>query len=252
MNFLELCERNQGNLSSRFENLLNSADGATRLVLIEFAEVIKEQGRVGVNLRAMVLLDLLTTDRWLNIHQWAKKISIRGGKPIEEILREKLKGYFDLRMAFDGFFDLGLEFRYGALNIGGLAANRFGEYCAIFHKDMLSQLSLGYLKGDSLNHYMAPGPRVDEDLLPADCATEGSKHMLLTLKHGRSVPGRPSRQWPELVCNADCYAEVIVVAGDLGAAHLSCVRIENWISICIVSTRFSNAASGSRSWIVTG
>jgi len=127
-------------------------------------------------------------------------------------------------LAFDSFFESGLEFRYGALNIGGLGASRFGEYCAIFHEGPAGCIH-GYLKGDSLNHYMAVGPKVDEDLLRVDCATEALKHMLLTLKHASEATAKPAANWPEMICNADCYAEAIIVQGDLKAARLSCVRI---------------------------
>jgi len=75
MNFLEPRERNQDYLSGCFENLLNGA-GAIRPLLVEFAEVVKEQGRVGVNMRPMVLLDFLGTDEWLNIHRWARRKSV--------------------------------------------------------------------------------------------------------------------------------------------------------------------------------
>lgn len=225
MNFLELCERNETHLSSLFDDLLNNADGAARPLLVEFADVVAKKGRIGVNMRPMVLLDFLVTDRWLNIHQWAKKVSTRGGKPIRDLLREKLRDYFDRRMAFDGHFESGLEFRYGALNIGGLGAHRFGEYCAIFRQEALAGCGFGYLKGDSLNHYMAVGPRVDEDRLQVECATEGQKHILLTIKHSSEAGTKPSHQWPDMVCNPDCYAEAIIVKGDLKAGHLSCIRI---------------------------
>ncbi len=224
-NFLELCERNQDRLSSQFGALLNGADCTTRKTLVEFAEAIKAKGRIGVNMRPMVLLDFLVTDRWFNIHHWAKKMSARGGKPVETILREKLRDYFDRRMAFDGFFESGLEFRYGALNIGGLGAHRFGEYCAILQNESLGGCRVGYLKGDSLNQYMEVGLKVDEDRMRADCATETQKHMLLTIKHASEAVAKPDHQWPDMVCSADCYAEAIIVEGDVKAGHLSCIRI---------------------------
>ena len=225
MNLLELCRQNRDLLSSRFENLLNSADDDARPLLLAFAEAVKENGRIGANMRAMVLLDFLETDRWLNIHQWAVKISTRGGKPVEEILREKLKHYYDRRMAFDGFFESGFGFRYGALNIGGLGAQRFGEYCAVLRKETHAQCGVGYLSGDSLNHYMTWGVKINQHKLQSECANEAAKHMLLTLKHASELTGKPPLQWPGLVCNADCYAEAIIVEGGVTATDLSCVRI---------------------------
>ncbi|HTX36782.1 MAG TPA: hypothetical protein VME43_17255 [Bryobacteraceae bacterium] len=225
INFLELCERNQDRLLSQFGELLNGANSRTRKTLVEFAEAIKAKGRIGVNMRPMVLLDFLISDRWFNIHQWAKKTSARGGKPVEVILREKLRDYFDRRMAFDGFFESGLEFRYGALNIGGLGAHCFGEYCAILQKEAHRSCRVGYLKGDSLNHYMAAGPKVDDGRLRVECAADGQKDMLLALKHASEVAAKPPDQWPDMICNADCYAEAIVVEGHVKAGHLSCIRI---------------------------
>ena len=176
-------------------------------------------------MRPMVLLDFLRHDRLLNIHEWAERISTRSGKPATEILREKLGPYHERRMAFDQHFDHGMKFRYGALSIGGLGATRFGEYCAIFkHAEVLAQCEVGYLKGDSLNDYVGPGPGVDEMKLQAECATDASKHFLATTKHIADAASQPRDAWAKMLCSADNYVEVIF-QGTLRSGNLGAVRI---------------------------
>jgi hypothetical protein len=127
-------------------------------------------------------------------------------------------------MAFDQHFDGGLEFRYGALNIGGLGAYHFGEYCPVFkHCDVTAQCTIGYLKGDSLNDYTTAEPRVDEAKLGADCAADSHKHMLATLKHAAALTKRSPDEWPQMLCSSHDYVEAIF-RGELKSNNLESVR----------------------------
>jgi hypothetical protein len=225
MNFAEICRANVPQLEKSFEEAIRAADTGTASTLMRFAERIVREGCVGINMRPMVLLDFLNRDYLLNIHEWAERVSARAGKPSVEVLREKLGPYFERRMAFDRHFDRGLEFRYGALNIGGLGAKRFGEYCLVFnHGRIAARCTVGWLKGDSLNHYMTDEPTVDEAKLCADCASDDRKHMLATLKHASELVARRPDDWPRMVCREDCYIEAIV-EGSLKPDSLGCVRI---------------------------
>ena len=225
MNFAETCRANAPHLAKSFEEAIGAADTATSATLLRFAERIYREGCVGINMRPMVLVDFLDRDDLLNIHEWAERVSARAGKPSVEVLRDKLGPFFERRMTFDRHFDRGLKFRYGALNIGGLGANRFGEYCLVFnHGRIATRCTVGWLKNDSLNYYMTDEPKVDEAKLCADCASDEQKHILATLKHASELVTRRPDDWPRMVCREDCYIEAII-EGSLRLDSLGSVRI---------------------------
>jgi hypothetical protein len=225
MDFHETCRLNNAAIEAGFKALLLAADAASRAALTDFADFVKGAGRVGINMRPMVLLDFLNHDRLLNIHEWASRISARSGKPAEDAIREKLGAFCERRMAFDNHFDGGIEFRYGALNAGGLGAFRYGEYCSIFrHGETLAHCRVGYLKGDSLTDYMTFGPAVDAMKLSSECATDSHKHFLATLKHSSEAATQSPDEWPEMLCGAREYIEA-VLNGDLRPQYLETVRI---------------------------
>src|SRR5258706_10604064 len=71
MDFHETCRLNNAAVEAGFEALLVAAAGASKAALTHFADFVKAAGRVGINMRPMVLLDFLNHDRLLNIHEWA-------------------------------------------------------------------------------------------------------------------------------------------------------------------------------------
>src|SRR5260370_40171165 len=100
MDFYETCRLNDAAIDAGFEALLLAADGASKAALTQFADFVNDAGRLGINMRPMVLLDFLNHNRLLNIPEWASRIAARSGKPAEDAMREKLGAFYERRMAF--------------------------------------------------------------------------------------------------------------------------------------------------------
>lgn len=61
MDFHETCRLNNAAIEAGFEALLLAADLASRVALTDFADFVKSAGRVGLDMRPMVLLDFLNS-----------------------------------------------------------------------------------------------------------------------------------------------------------------------------------------------
>ena len=225
MDFHKICGGNDPAIERAFHDLCAIAGDPDRASLLAFVEFVAREGRVGINMRPMVLLEFLGNGKLLNIHEWAARASVHGGLSAEEALRQKLGSYYDRRVAFDGAFEEGHRFRYGALKGGGLGAYQYGELCSIFqHAQVLSFCLVGYLKSDSLNAYMGVGAVLDEEKLSAECVSDACKHFLAGVKLADAAKSLPADRWPGALCNSVDYIEVILL-GDLEPDHLDAVRI---------------------------
>jgi len=207
---------------------LNAATGALstadRPALERFAKRVEDEGRISINMRQGVLLSFLVSGRHQNIYEWAAARSARSTKAAPDIMREQLGPYYERRTVFDGFFARGDELRYGALNIGGAGATRYGSYCSVVKDATARALEVAYLRADSLRTYMVPGPAVDGAAVEADAASHPARHCLAARKHAGAVVRTADAAWPALLCNDDDYVEAIF-HGDLAADAIECVRM---------------------------
>lgn len=95
-------------------------------------ELVREEGRVSVNMKPDVLLDFLENGRYFNTFEWVEKLSEASDESFDEILREELGEWYQLRVDFEERAGAGKHFHYGALNAGGMGApERYGRYCVV-------------------------------------------------------------------------------------------------------------------------
>lgn len=155
--------------------------------LDRFVAAVQSEGRLAINMRSMVLLRFLAFEGgYLNVYEWAEDLERRSGQPREELLRLRLRDYYERRMAFDRFLGNGERLRYGALNMGGMGAIYFGAYCLVFRETFAAGLAeLAYLWADTLETYLLPGCVVDEEGLQRDACPHSHRHFLAALKHGQ-------------------------------------------------------------------
>lgn len=226
VNLFQVARDNAEPLSRRYELVRNAMGGAVSL-LDRFAAVVRKDGRLGINMRPTVLLRFLALEgRYYNVYEWADDLVSRSGRPREELLRLRLKGYFDRRTAFDRFLEQGERLRYGALNLGGLGAVHFGPYCLIFGHAFAEGLAdLAYLWADSLETYLSAGCVVDEARLRCDACPHSHRHVLAALKHGADAVNLAEGRWPALVCSRDGFIEAIFV-GSPAPVDLQAVRMD--------------------------
>ena len=72
---------------------------------------------------------------------------------VEEGSKRHLKSFYKSRMAFELAFENGEEFKYSALNIGGLGAEKYGAYCVLLKREQVEKYSsLAFIKEDSLKY----------------------------------------------------------------------------------------------------
>lgn len=227
MNLFQAAQDNGEALFRRYGSVRDAVGPAMPNKLDRFVAMVRSEGRLAINQRPTVLLRFLALEGgYQNVYEWADELAARTGQPREDLLRERLKGYHDRRMAFDRFLDQGEKLRYGALNLGGLGAAHFGAYCLIFQEAFAEALAdLAYLRADSLKTYLLPGCVVDEAGLRSDACPHSHRQFLAALKHAAEIAALGEDQWPVLVCSRDGFIEAIFLGVPV-PADLQAVRME--------------------------
>jgi hypothetical protein len=226
MNLFQVARDNAEAFLHRYETVRDAAGEAVSH-LDRFVTMVGNEGRLAVNMRPTVLLRFLALEGgYHNLYEWADDLESRSGQPRETLLRERLKDYYDRRMAFDRFLEDGERFRYGALNLGGLGAIHFGAYCLVFQERFAAGLAeLAYLWADSLQRYLLPGCVVDEVGLRRDACLHSHRQFLAALKHGAEAAALAEERWPALVCSRHGFIEAIFL-GSPAPRDLQAVRME--------------------------
>jgi hypothetical protein len=225
MNLFAIAANNATSLEKQFAELKSRLDPADADCLVRFADHIAQRGRVSINMRQTVLISFLLSGRHQNLYEWAEWRAKYSSRSAEEIVREKLDKFYERRVAFDRRFERGEHFRYGALNIGGMGAVSYGDFCSVVEDEFFADHSdVAYLRSDSLQTYLLPGPVVDDAAIHRDAAPHSHRHCLAALKHYDEIRRKPEEQWPSLLCSGSDYVEVIFV-GNITPNHLEEVRI---------------------------
>lgn len=224
MDLFDAAQKNAPTLDARLSALNNSLSAADRSTLQRFTERIRHDGRISINMRLGVLLSFLVSSKHQNIYEWAAARAACSTMSAEQIIREQLGAYYERRTVFDGFFVDGGKMRYGALNIGGAGASRYGSWCSVIKDVATRTFPVAYLRGDSLKTYMLPGPSVDGPAVERDTAPHTQRHCLAAIKHAAETLTTANAKWPEMLCNNDEIIEAIFL-GDLTADHVESVRI---------------------------
>jgi hypothetical protein len=228
MNLFQLARDNAKTFSQRYE-AVRDAMGVAASKLDRFVATVQNVGRLAVNMRPTILLRFLALEGgYHNAYEWAEELERRSGQPREELLRLRLRDYYERRMAFDRFVGEGQRLRYGALSLGGLGATNFGDYCLVFREAFAAELAeLAYLRADSLETYLLPGCVVDEAGLQRDVCPHSHRHFLAALKHGAEATVLTEDRWPALVCSRHGFIEAIFV-GNPSPADLQAVRMDQF------------------------
>ncbi|MBM4036363.1 MAG: hypothetical protein FJ291_31900 [Planctomycetes bacterium] len=221
----DLALANQAALEARYDGLCSQKSEAELEQLARFAGRVEQDSRVSLNMRQTPLLSFLTLGQHHNIYEWARTRVPHSTGTLEEILRGRLGPYFEARMAFDHWFVDGESFRYGALNIGGAGAARYGDFCAVVCERFFEgRRESAYLGSDSLATYLLPGFTIDEARLREDVAPHCSRHLLAAVKLHSQVCTTPEAGWPRLLCSDTDFVEA-VFAGPLTPTDLESVRM---------------------------
>ncbi len=173
-----------------------------------------------------MVTELINGRPYQNTYEWAHEQAEISGRPVEDLLRERLGEFYDKRISFDNEFENGQSFRYGALNAGGLGVTYYDPYCLVLSRRFqLALPQIACLPGDTLKICLAPDGSFE---MPADTeariATPNHWHLVVAIDRSQEITVVAEDGWPSLVVSSNRYFEVIFI-GDVNLASIDCVRI---------------------------
>ena len=227
MDLFELADDQSTELTARYEKAMQGH--ADPQPLQQFASLVLEEWAISLNMKPWDLHSFLSAGEYRNTRQvkqrLREKVKKAGGVPVpmEDAVKRQQWAHYGPRRTFESTFDGGEEFKYGALNIGGLGATRYGRLCAVIAHDSAEEWSsLCFLEHDSLTY--VDGTEVKTAKLNQEIANRGCVHMLATLKHFSSVSCTPCDAWPSILCSHADYVDTITT-DSIPVCHISCVRV---------------------------
>lgn len=114
LNLFTLAKANAARVQSVFDALISNLPDRQAAIVREFAHWVESAAIVSINVKLLVVVELLAGRNYRNIYEWAEEMASLCGRTRQEILRERLGSFYDRRVAFDSAFERGAEFRYGA------------------------------------------------------------------------------------------------------------------------------------------
>ena len=203
---------NAGSLNTRLESLLGGLPPAEQDTVKRFVDVVQQHGRISINMQLTAINHMLVFGAHQNVYEWAADQSDLSGRPRDDIIRERLGPWFGPRTAFDSQFADGQDFRYGALNIGGPGAAKYGEVCVVLKADFpANEARIAYLRDDSLTLCTLAGGAVDGSRACAGAASGTHRGALAGLKHATDVCACPDHEWPVKLCSDAVCIEAVFV-----------------------------------------
>ena len=185
-------------------------DGVEADAIRRFAEVVRANGKLSINMRLWVTANFLCRQPYENIYEFGARMSKLSSRIQDDIFKEKLGSYYRRRIAFDDLLVDGRGLQYAALNIGGMGPSRYGEFCVVFRPEARTGgRRVVYLKADSLNDYTSDAGDVHVARVREDLAAEESKHHLAALKHSDMIAHRADAEWCNMLCCDTAYIEAL-------------------------------------------
>lgn len=191
-----------------------NARSADDCLLTEFANRVALEGRLSVTMKFARLRAFLEFGRYRN--PWEEAHDDAGGDSAaaEALMRKRQGTYYERRALFDGSFEQGKRFHYGALHLEGRALldSTYGTYCALFSPAAAQAwCSVAWLPDNSLLQYVAADasaidmPRLEREVGPHD----GRQHVA-GLKHADKLATWARDEWGSQLCHDGCFVEGIV------------------------------------------
>ena len=192
-----------------------------------FCQNVKERGGVSVNMKPKKLFMFLDSGRYLSAAELASVRAAGSGRTPDEQLRLDQGKHYAPRVLFEGSFEQGEHFLYGALNIGGAGAAEYGIFCAFLDDDLMRGLPGAFLPDNSLELYVKPAPvlALDESGLRRDVAAPAQRHCLAALKHENDLPTTDAVGWAEMLCCRERFVEAVFV-GDIAPGQVKEFRVK--------------------------
>ncbi len=225
LDLFEIARSNSETAERDFESLIASLTAEDSQRLRQFANWIKSEALISINVRLFVLNDLIAGKAFQNSYEWASEMAKLSSRKPEEILRERLGKFYNRRVAFDSAFINGTKFRYGALYIRGAGLSDYGPYCAVLKKAFQDSLdNLAYLNGDSLKSCFTIHGDFDPTSVTGTCIGHSHRHFLVAKERAAEVCRTTQDFWHECVTSTNSFFEGIFVS-DVNLDAILVVRV---------------------------
>lgn len=208
---------------TRLEPKLSPLQPAHSAQAAAFRSVVETLGTVSINMSAKKFCKFMSRGRYLSMQGDAVANESEEGTSKDATLARQ-REYLAPRLAFEGHFEDGEQFLYGALNIGGVGPPDYGIFCTVIEPSVVHALPCAFVPGDSLSLYAMGKVTVDEAAVQNDAATPASRGILATIKHLDDLEHKDDSAWPEMLCSNECFVEAIFV-GEVNPASVREVRI---------------------------
>ena len=222
----ELADRNRDALSRRFEEI---PQGPRRVRRDEVRAVVERDGRLSVNLSPAGLQGFLDSGRLKNRFDLAREQASVDGVDALEIVRASLKVWAPRRVAFETAFD-GSPGRlyYGALNVEGLGAPRYGDFCVVAKAESPHRAQTCWIAWDSLKGpwFVENRDQPDPQTLETHLAAHEDVGKLAALKlDDRSPIPESHATWKSTLCSDSDYVEA-AFRHPIRIADVEAVRVD--------------------------
>jgi hypothetical protein len=130
------------------------------------------------------------------------------------------------RQSFEGLWDHGRRFTYGAVNAGGMGTEgRFGPFCLVVpDPGTPTPDAMAVFPGDSVQRYTTDDGHVDATAATAEATSWDQRGCLAVEELGDEALAAPDEAWPDVVCRPGHYLEV-ARAGPLPMTGVEEVRL---------------------------
>jgi len=176
----------------------------------------------------------LAADSWFGTNVFAAKLSsygrVGGITPSVANPSDSMRAR---REAFEDAWEHGRDLVYGAVNAGGMGAETYGVFCLLVGEpDAGAPLALAVFPGDSAQRYTTSPATLDVARAESEATAWAVRGDLAVIERGAEALISAEDEWPDLVCRADRYFEV-VRAGDFPTTMVTEVRmragIRDWL-----------------------
>jgi len=225
INIFDAARTNAEPIRRAFDEMLLRSTEAKAELIRQFATWVESETLISINTKLYVVTDLINGGNYHNTYEWAQEQSLLSGRPLEELLNERLGPHYEGRVAFDHEFENGENFRYGALNAGGSGLTYFDPYCLVLTREF--QLSLhdsACLPGDSLKLCFLTDGSLDFFRIADRIAPVDHSHLLVATERASEITGLNTAEWPVLIISSNRYFEVIFI-GEITLASVGSVRV---------------------------
>ena len=225
LDLFSIAKDNAAAVQTAFESTIAALPEKQARVMDEFASWVEAEALISINVKLYVIVEILAGRCYQNTHEWAREQSRLSGRNAEELLRERLREFYERRVAFDRACISGESFRYGALNAGGAGLVEWDPYCAVLTRDFQTSLSdIALLPGDSLRICFGSDGSLNTGVIQSRAVPYTHRHWMVAKERANELHSTRRIDWAGLVLSPRRYFEVLFTDNvSLQAVH--CVRV---------------------------